>query len=171
MQIISSRYSTVKSSRLRRWLSTAICLWLIHYLPASADDVTAKPGSETVTASIAQTAIRLAAGALEQAHEVGNVWLSTGQNLAAARRDFDNGDYAQALALATMVQRHARLALNQHSLERARYLLGTLDLEENSDTRRAVVGLLQANDGKAALLAVQEILCARVFSEPHADCE
>jgi len=170
MQIISSRYSTVKSSQLRRWLSAATCLWMIHYLPASAADVTLKPGSETVTASIAHTAIRFAAGALEQAREAGNVWLSSGQQLAAAQRDLDNGDYAQALALATIVQRHARLALNQYRLERARYLLGTLDLEEKSDTRSAIVGLLQANDGAGALLVVQEFLCAQAFNEPPPDC-
>ena len=93
----------------------------------------------------------------------GTVWLRTQQLMnelsGLAKLSNGKGGKARALALAKRIAGDCDLIDNQIALERARYLLSTLDKEAvDQDSRGAVLGMLQAADGEAALLLVQDLV-------------
>lgn len=113
------------------------------------------PDHALTPAAAAATAVRQAQAAIALARDAGNLWLATPGRLAAAREAMARGDFTHAIESAQRAQHEAELALNQASLERARYLLGnTSDLDE--ETRATVVRLLSQYDGKAALRVLEQ---------------
>ena len=93
----------------------------------------------------------------------GTVWLRTQQRmneLSSLAKSSNGEDHkARVLELADQIGSDCDLIDNQIALERARYLLSTLDKEAlDQDSRKAVLSMLQAADGQGALLLVQGLV-------------
>ena len=74
------------------------------------------PGEDASSARLAAAESEVA-----DAYRAGALWLHTRERLAAARRALAAGDATRAVQFSAAAETEARLALEQHALETARY--------------------------------------------------
>lgn len=151
------RYSNGNRPTYRPVLIALGVVLLLSALAASGDALDDDVGAIAVSPAAAADALHAARAAIEAAMAADNLWLGTERVLSRAAAYHDAGDYARAAALARAAQHQARMALNQAKLERARYLLRTIEVDREVDALTAVRGLLQAHDGDAALRLMREL--------------
>ncbi|MBI4692629.1 MAG: hypothetical protein HY749_01235 [Gammaproteobacteria bacterium] len=115
----------------------------------------------TLTAAVPaadSAAVRLAVAVrdVDAAAHAGALWLHTRERLAAARRAFAAGDTALAARLAAAADAEARLALEQHALESARYRLRRAR-ELGVTPPAALEAAIARRDGRAAAAAAARL--------------
>jgi Xaa-Pro aminopeptidase len=80
--------------------------------PAWASGVAARPG-QVLNADITRAAIAQANRAVKRAEAQGMLWTTAEEALRGARRAFEDGDLAAAVAQARVAKEHAELAIAQ----------------------------------------------------------
>jgi len=80
--------------------------------PACASGVAAG-AAQTLDADVARTAIAQADRVVRRADTLGMLWTTAEEALRGARRAFEDGDYAGAVAQARVAKKHAELAIAQ----------------------------------------------------------
>ncbi|MEK6211835.1 MAG: hypothetical protein AABM64_15930 [Pseudomonadota bacterium] len=80
--------------------------------PASASGVAARPG-QALNTEVARAAIAQADRAVRRAEAQRMLWTTAEEALRGARRAFEDGDLAAAVAQARVAKEHAELAIAQ----------------------------------------------------------
>ena len=156
---MSSPYSTAKCLKIRFFRAALLALLLCTQLPVAGNEVAHGSGASP-TAALAFSAIGDAESALDRAERAGaTLWRTTRPHLTSAYRELDSGHYRQSFIAARTVWRHANAALNQHELEKARYLFHSIDCPDNLETglESAIIELLRVHDGAGALSLVNKL--------------
>lgn len=100
--------------RYRRWMHMTACIVAAFGIaaPACASGVAARPG-QALNADFARAAIAQAERAVKRAEALGMLWTTAQEALRGARRAFETGDLAAAVAQARVANTHAELAIAQ----------------------------------------------------------
>jgi len=157
--VMSSPYSTAKCVKIRFLRAALLALLLCTQFPAAGNEAAHGSGASP-TAALAFSAIGDAESALDRAERAGaTLWRTTRAHLASAYRELDSGHYRQAFIAARTVWRHANAALNQHELEKARYLFHSIHLPDDLEKglESAIIELLRIHDGAGALSLVNKL--------------
>ena len=100
--------------RYRRLMHMVVCIVAAFGIvaPAFASGVAAKPG-QALSADVARAAIAQADRAVRRAEAQRMLWTTAEEALRGARRAFEDGDLAAAVAQARVAKEHAELAIVQ----------------------------------------------------------
>jgi len=100
--------------RYRRLMHMTVCIIAAFGIaaPACASGVAARPG-QALNADVARAAIAQADRAVKRAEAQGMLWTTAEEALRGARRAFEDGDLAAAVAQARVAKEHAELAIAQ----------------------------------------------------------
>jgi hypothetical protein len=100
--------------RYRRLMHMTACIFAAFGIaaPAFASGVAAGPG-QALNADVARAAIVQADRAVRRAEAQRMLWTTAGEALRGARRAFEDGDLAAAVAQARVAKEHAELSIAQ----------------------------------------------------------
>lgn len=100
--------------RYRRLLHMTACIVAAFGIaaPACASGVAARP-AQSLNAEVARAAIAQAERAIRRAEAQRMLWTTADEALRGARRAFEDGDLAAAVAQARVAKEHAELAIAQ----------------------------------------------------------
>jgi hypothetical protein len=100
--------------RYRRLMHMTACIFAAFGIaaPAFASGVAAGPG-HALNADVARAAIVQADRAVRRAEAQRMLWTTAGEALRGARRAFEDGDLAAAVAQARVAKEHAELSIAQ----------------------------------------------------------
>lgn len=101
-------------NRYRRLMHMTACVVAVFGIaaPAVASGVAARPGP-VLNADVARAAIAQADRAVRRAEAQRMLWTTAEMALRSARRAFEDGDLAAAIAQARVAKEHAELAIAQ----------------------------------------------------------
>lgn len=100
--------------RYRRLMHMTVCVVAAFGIaaPACASGVAARPG-QALNAEVARATIAQAERAVRRAEARHMLWTTAEEALRGARRAFEDGDLATAVAQARVAREHAELAIAQ----------------------------------------------------------
>jgi hypothetical protein len=101
--------------RHQRLMQVTVCIVTAFGIaaPACASGAAAKPGQAALNADVARAAIARAERAVGRAQAQHMLWTTSEEALRGARRAFEDGDIAAAVAQAQIAKEHAELAIAQ----------------------------------------------------------